>query len=98
MDIQNLEDLMFRFKTHLSNRNAIKTWKARRGSRALVGSNHMTGLMTLMEFRDTLSELLNVDSWEHERAAVFEKEMETLFKKVRRCNEYINIVARENQF
>lgn len=82
LDIQNLEELMFRFKTHLSNKNAIKAWKARRGSRAMVGTGHMTGLMTLSEFRDTLAELLNVDSWDDERVAVFEKEMEALFKKV----------------
>lgn len=73
---------MYRFKTHLSNKNAIKTWKARRGSRAIVGSSHLTGLMTLEEFRNTLAELLNVDSWDSERAAVFENEMEALFKKV----------------
>ncbi|XP_020912310.1 WD repeat-containing protein on Y chromosome isoform X2 [Exaiptasia diaphana] len=82
LDIQSLEELMYRFKTHLSNKNAIKTWKARRGSRAIVGSSHLTGLMTLEEFRNTLAELLNVDSWDSERAVVFEQEMETLFKKV----------------
>ncbi|KAK3705152.1 hypothetical protein QZH41_003758 [Actinostola sp. cb2023] len=82
LDIQSLEELMYRFKTHLSNEAAIKTWKTRRGSRVLAGSSHMTGLMTLEEFRSTLAELLNVDSWDVERAAVFEKEMEALFKKV----------------
>ena len=38
--------------------------------------------MTMKEFHDTLFELLDVDTWDPPKIALFEKEMGTLFKKV----------------
>ncbi|XP_048575994.1 WD repeat-containing protein on Y chromosome isoform X3 [Nematostella vectensis] len=84
LEIHNLQELMYRFKSHLSDPKAVKAWKARRGSRGMATTNasHVTGLMTMQEFRDTLADILVVDAWDSNRAAIFEKEMETLFKKV----------------
>ncbi|XP_031555888.1 WD repeat-containing protein on Y chromosome-like [Actinia tenebrosa] len=79
LDIHSLEELMYRFKTHMSDKAALRKWNARRGAPL---STHVSGLMTMEEFRSTLSDLVNVESWDTDRAAVFENEMETLFTKV----------------
>ena len=41
--------------------------------------------MTLEEFHEMLADLLAIETWDDHKVAVFDKEIETLFKKVIYC-------------
>ena len=53
---------------------------------------HSAGLMTLEEFHEMLADLLGVETWDEKKVALFDKEIETLFKKVTTCMLYLSIV------
>ena len=53
---------------------------------------HSAGLMTLEEFHEMLADLLGVETWDDKKVALFDKEIETLFKKVTKCKLYLSIV------
>lgn len=44
--------------------------------------------MTLEEFHEMLADLLGVETWDEKKVALFDKEIETLFKKVTTCALY----------
>ena len=73
---------MFKFMTHVPDKVALKKWLAHRASVRESLRFHSSGLMTMDEFHEILADLLNVETWDDEKLAVFEREMETLFKKV----------------
>lgn len=83
LDIHHLEALMFKFMTHIPDQVALKAWLAQRGSMYRDPSRfHSAGLMTLQEFHEMLADLLAVETWDDQKVAVFNKEIDTLFKKV----------------
>ena len=93
LDIHHLETLMFKFMTHIPDRVALKAWLAKRRSMYRDQSRiHSAGLMTLEEFHEMLTDLLGVETWEEKKVALFDKEIETLFKKVTTCMLYFIIV------
>ena len=68
---------------HVPDQAALKLWLARRGSMHKDPSRfHSAGLMTLEEFHEMLADLLGVETWDEQKVAVFEREIEILFKKV----------------
>lgn len=86
LDIHHLESLMFKFMTHIPDKAALKAWLSRRGSVFRDQSRfHSAGLMTLEEFHEMLADLLAIETWDDHKVAVFDKEIETLFKKVIYC-------------
>lgn len=83
LDLHHLETLMFKFMAHIPDQAALKLWLARRGSMHKDPSRvHSAGLMTLEEFHEMLADLLGVETWDEQKVAVFEREIEILFKKV----------------
>lgn len=83
LDIHHLEALMFKFMTHIPDKVALKAWLIRRGSMYRDQTRFRSaGLMTLEEFHEMLADLLGVETWDDQKVAVFNKEIETLFKKV----------------
>lgn len=83
MDIHHLETLMFKFMAHVPDQVALKSWLAQQGSTLRVPSRfHSAGLMTQGEFQEMLADLLGVETWDKEKVAVFEREIEILFRKV----------------
>ena len=94
LDIPLLKELMHRFKTHVPDKDVFKKWLARRNSLAKAQCQQ-SGLMTMTEFHDTLFELLDVDTWDPPKLALFEREMETLFKKV--CKVYLQSLMKRIQ-
>lgn len=83
LDIQHLETLMFKFKTHIPDKVELKKWLTRRGSEYRDPTRfHSAGLMTQEEFHEMLADLLEVETWDRHKVALFEKEIGTLFKKV----------------
>lgn len=86
LDIHHLESLMFKFMTHIPDKAALKAWLSRRGSVFRDQSRFLSaGLMTLEEFHEMLADLLAIETWDDHKVAVFDKEIETLFKKVIYC-------------
>ena len=99
LDIHHLEALMFKFMTHIPDQVALKAWLARRGSMYRDQSRfHSAGLMTLEEFHEMLADLLGVETWDDKKVALFDKEIETLFKKVTTCMLYLSIIWLLNNF
>ena len=99
LDIHHLETLMFKFMTHIPDRVALKAWLARRGSMYRDQSRfHSAGLMTLEEFHEMLADLLGVETWDDQKVAVFDREIETLFKKVKFNVIIFNVVSFFNLF
>ena len=83
LDIHHLETLMFKFMTHIPDKAALKSWLTRRGSMFRDQTRFRSaGLMTLEEFHEMLADLLAVETWDEQKVAVFDKEIQTLFKKV----------------
>lgn len=83
LDIHHLETLMFKFMSHVPDQEAMKSWLAQQGSTLRVPSRfHSAGLMTQEEFQEMLADLLGVETWDKQKVAVFEREIEILFRKV----------------
>ncbi|XP_029193047.2 WD repeat-containing protein on Y chromosome-like isoform X1 [Acropora millepora] len=83
LDIHHLETLMFKFMSHVPDQVAMKSWLAQQGSTLRVPSRfHSAGLMTQEEFQEMLADLLGVETWDKQKVAVFEREIEILFRKV----------------
>lgn len=74
---------MFKFMTHIPDKVALKKWLLRRGSVFRDQTRfHSAGLMTQEEFHEMLADLLGVETWDSQKVALFDREIETLFKKV----------------
>ena len=88
LEIQHLEELMYRFKTHIPDAVALKKWLARRGSINPMPRDRGMGKMTLDEFHNTLADMVGIDKWDSNQQAAFDKQMQILFRKVTSWNHY----------